>query len=109
MKATLATGALALITAALAITQYRSAGELREQLIATQTRNAVLQQQVQAQTDANARLQDTFEQRINQLQENLQASSQQLVLLSESLQEARGLLQTNAPAANPGAVAPTAP
>lgn len=99
MKATLAAGAVAVAAAGLAIQQYTTAQELRQQLQESENRGATLALQVQAQNDANAQMQSNFEQQISRLQENLQSSSRQLVILSESLQETREMLDPDALAA----------
>lgn len=106
MKATLAASVFAVIATALALVQYNTTQELQRQLLESENRGATLKQQLQAQTEANARLQDTFEQQINTLQENLQSSSRQLVILSESLQETREMLNAIAPVAAEPAAAP---
>ncbi len=101
MKATITACALAITAVGLALVQYNSAQELRRQLIESESHGAILQQQIQEQSEANSRLQSTFEEQINRLQENLQSSSRQLVLLSESLQETREMLNENSPLSAP--------
>ncbi|MDP1932191.1 MAG: hypothetical protein Q8L60_12115 [Gammaproteobacteria bacterium] len=101
MKATLTVSLLAIAALGLALVQYNTVQELQRQLSESENHSVYLQQQIQEQTETNTRLQSTFEEQINQLQQNLQSSSRQLVILSESLQETRELLNQNAPAVTP--------
>ena len=98
MKATLAASLLVVISLSVALVQYNTVQQLQQQLLDSESRSAALELQLQAQTDTNARLQNTFEQQINSLQENLQSSSRQLVILSDALQETREILNASAPA-----------
>lgn len=96
MRATIF-GALALAIAGLATAalEYNAVLDLREQLRHSDVQLTALQSQLQEQTAANAQLQETFEGQIATLQLNLQSSSQQLATLSESLKEAREMLNAS--------------
>jgi len=88
MKATLAMSAIALAALAVAFLQFQEAGSLRATLALSEAARLALQ----AEVEANADQQSGVQQQIDLLQENLRRSSEQLLQLSDSLQEARGLL-----------------
>jgi len=94
MKSALLMTLIALAALAVAFLQYQEAEALRGSLTRSEQARAALQ----AQVDANTAQQDSVQQQIQQLQDNLRSSSQQLLQLSSSLQEARAMLAPPAPA-----------
>lgn len=93
MKTTLAMAIVAIAALTVAWLHYQEAATLRSAL----TRSEESRLALQAQVDANAAQQESVQRQIQQLQENLRDSSQQLLQLSSSLQEAREMLAPAAP------------
>ena len=94
MKAALLMTLIALAALAVAYLQYQEAASLRGSLARSEEARLALQ----AQVDANTTQQANVQQQIQQLQDNLRSSSQQLLQLSNSLQEAREMLVPPTPA-----------
>jgi TolA-binding protein len=94
MKAALLMTLVALAALAVAYLQYQEAASLRGSLVRSEEARLALQ----AQVEANATQQASVQQQIQQLQDNLRSSSQQLLELSNSLQEAREMLVPPPPA-----------
>jgi len=88
MKATLLMTLIALAALGVAFLQYQEAASLRGSLARSEEARLALQ----AQVDANVAQQESVQQQIQQLEDNLRSSSQQLLQLSNSLQEAREIL-----------------
>ncbi|MCB1649410.1 MAG: hypothetical protein H7A05_03490 [Pseudomonadales bacterium] len=100
MKTGIIAAILILACAAVAFMQFSAAMQLKQELahseevrIRLEGELAAQKALVTAQQSANAELQARFQEQLNTLQSSLQSSSGQLQQLSESLQEARGLLQ----------------
>ena len=94
MKATLFMTLIALAALGVAFLQYKEAASLRGSL----TRSEEARQTLQALVDANVAQQDSVQQQVQQLEDNLRSASQQLLQLSSSLQEAREMLVPPNPA-----------
>jgi len=94
MKATLFMTLIALAALGVAFLQYQEAASLRDSL----TRSEEARQTLQALVDANVAQQESVQQQVQQLEDNLRSASQQLLQLSSSLQEAREMLVPPNPA-----------
>ncbi len=93
MRTTIIAAILVLAATAAAFLQFSAAMQLRAELAQSEAARAALEAQL-----AESLVQTSqFQEQINTLQSNLQSSSAQLALLSESLQEARQLIQGQAP------------
>lgn len=93
MKSLLATSVIAIAALAVAFLQHQEVESLKGSL----ARSEVARQALEAQLAANAAQQQGVQVQIQQLQDSLRASSQQLLQLSSSLQEARDLLTPPVP------------
>ena len=102
MKTRIIAAILVLTASAVAFLQFSAALQLRQELAQneallaeSEAERARLTQKI----DANVAQQALFRQQIANLRENLQSSTAQLGSLSSSLQEAREMVQDNAPGA----------
>ncbi|MCB1666169.1 MAG: hypothetical protein KDI28_10335 [Pseudomonadales bacterium] len=100
MKTGIIAAILILASAAVAFMQFSAAVQLRQELAPSEEARIRLEAEVESLKDqlatqrtANAELQARFQEQISTLQSSLQTSTQQLRQLSDSLQEAKGLLQ----------------
>tara|TARA_R100001377_G_scaffold84361_2_gene67729 strand:- start:1076 stop:1408 length:333 start_codon:yes stop_codon:yes gene_type:complete len=100
MKTRIIAAILVLTASAVAFLQFSAALQLRQELaqneallVESEAERARLMRQI----DANVAQQELFRQQIANLRENLQSSTAQLGSLSSSLQEAREMVQDNAP------------
>jgi len=93
MKGTLAMSLIAIAALVVAFLQHQEATALRASLARSEEARLALE----AEVAANAAQQQSVQQQIQQLQDNLRSSSAQLLQLSTSLQEAREMLVPPAP------------
>jgi len=93
MKGTLAMSLIAIAALVVAFLQHQEATALRGSLARSEEARLALE----AEVAANAAQQQSVQQQIQQLQDNLRSSSAQLLQLSTSLQEAREMLVPPAP------------
>src|SRR5690554_4663759 len=89
MRSPIIAATLVLCAATLAALQFSETRQLRAALVSSEAARAALE----AKVAENAAQQASMQQQVATLQKNLQSSSRQLLLLSNSLQEAREMIQ----------------